>query len=207
MVELGEHGMAGGEGEGAQGDSTSEEVARLAEMLAGDDLDLSIEVADDLVGLVGREPRPDKTVLEELLTHPRSLQGITKILQRGDDDARQTACNLLFLLSMSEPERPFDKSCTAQVKNRTSIGNCAEVLSAVLYAIDSDTPAVVNAALNALMSVSFDNSPACLAIAKTPRLIRSFLLLLEERDGVDEARDGVMGRVYRAHPLRPPFLW
>ena len=195
MGELGEQGMElGTEGEeGEQGDSSPEEVARLAELLAGDDLDRQVEVADILVDLVGREPRPDKTVLEELLTHPRSLEGITKILARGDDDARQTACNLLFLLSMSEPARPFDKSCHAQVENRKSIGKCQGILAAVLEAINTGAPVVVNAALNALMSISFDNSSNCLAIAHTKGMILSFLLLIEDRDAPDEARDGASG--------------
>jgi hypothetical protein len=33
------------------------------------------------------------------------------------------ASNLLFMLSMSEPERPFDASCSAHMANRAIIGS------------------------------------------------------------------------------------
>jgi len=187
------------------GDSTSAEVARFATMLALDDTERQVEAADELVSLVGREPRPDKTVLEELLTHPCALEGIAKVLSTGDDDARQTACNLLFLLSMSEPERPFDKSCTAQVENRKLIGKSPRVFQALLLTIDCGTPAVINSALNALMSISFDNAPNCLTIARTPGLVGVFLRLLAQRDAPDEARDGASGVLCNVvRPSKPP---
>lgn len=48
-----------------------------------------------------------------------------------------------------------------------------------------------NAALNALMSISFDNTHNCLLIARTPGMIQSLLKGLHT--GSDESRDGVCG--------------
>ena len=48
-----------------------------------------------------------------------------------------------------------------------------------------------NAALNALMSISFDNATNCLLIARTPGMIQ--VLLNGLNTGTDDSRDGASG--------------
>ena len=58
-------------------------------------------------------------------------------------------------------------------------------------AIDSGIGTTRDCALNALMSISFDNADNCLNIARTPSMIQ--VLLEGLKQGSDESRDGASG--------------
>jgi len=58
-------------------------------------------------------------------------------------------------------------------------------------AIEKGSLPAQNSALNALMSISFDNASNCLRIARTPGMIQCLLNGL--RTGTDDSRDGASG--------------
>ena len=88
--------------------------------------------ADEIADLINREPCPDEALLcGILLCSNDALEGLTRIIFTADDESRQTACNLLFMLSMSEPDRPFAGTlCSAHKANRAIIGASPGLFSA-----------------------------------------------------------------------------
>ena len=112
--------------------STAEEIAAFARLLNHPHLERQTAAADEVVNLIGREPCPDDALLGGICHHPDAMEGLTRILLNADDEAKQVACNLLFMLSMSEPDRPFDVSCSAHIANRAIIGETAGLFDAVV---------------------------------------------------------------------------
>ena len=85
--------------------SSAEEVEAWARLLNDPFLERQAAAAEEVANLIGREPCPDVALLESICHHEDALCGLSRLLVAGDDESKQAACNLLFMLSMSEPER------------------------------------------------------------------------------------------------------
>ncbi|EKX35633.1 hypothetical protein GUITHDRAFT_118232 [Guillardia theta CCMP2712] len=171
--------------------SSNQEIAELAALIDSEIADEQLEAIEEVSQLIAREPIPDISLLSSICKQEKTLRGINRLILSDDDDGRQAACNLLFMLSMSQPERPFDNPCAAHVQNRAMIGNFPGLFQAFVVALDKGSIHTKNAALNALMSISFDNAENCLRIAETPGMIQTLLEGLNI--GSDESRDGASG--------------
>jgi len=112
--------------------SSKEDVATWARLLNHPHIERQIMAADEIAELINREPCPDEALLcGILLCSNDALEGLTRIILTADDESRQTACNLLFMLSMSEPDRPFAGTlCSAHKANRAIIGASPGLFSA-----------------------------------------------------------------------------
>ena len=110
--------------------SSAEEVEAWARLLNDPFLERQAAAAEEVANLIGREPCPDVALLESICHHEDALCGLSRLLVAGDDESKQAACNLLFMLSMSEPERPFDASCSVHVANRAKIGAAPKIFDA-----------------------------------------------------------------------------
>lgn len=110
--------------------SSAEEVEAWARLLNDPFLERQAAAAEEVANLLGREPYPDVALLESICHHEDALCGLSRLLVAGDDESKQAACNLLFMLSMSEPERPFDASCSVHVANRAKIGAAPKIFDA-----------------------------------------------------------------------------
>jgi hypothetical protein len=103
--------------------SSAGDVANFAQQLNHPHLERQIVAADTVANLISREPVPDEALLSQICHHRDAIEGLKRIILSSDDESQQTACNLLFMLSMSEPDRPFEGSCcTAHKENRSIIG-------------------------------------------------------------------------------------
>lgn len=171
--------------------STNQEIAELAALIDSEIADEQLEAIEEVSQLIAREPIPDISLLSGICKQEKTFRGINRLILSDDDDGRQAACNLLFMLSMSQPERPFDNPCAAHVQNRAMIGNFPGLFQAFVVALEKGSIHTKNAALNALMSISFDNAENCLRIAETPGMIQTLLEGLNT--GSDESRDGASG--------------
>ena len=116
----------------ADGDaqSSNEEIANWARLLNHPDSNQQMAAVDMVATLISREPVADEALLKGICRHEDSLAGLTRSLLVGDDESRQGASNLLFMLSMSEPEHPFDASCSAHMANRAMIGAAPGIFQA-----------------------------------------------------------------------------
>eukprot|EP00960_Hanusia_phi_P073109 767945-Hanusia_phi.AAC.14 len=171
--------------------SSNQDIAELAALIDSEIADEQFEAVEEVSQLIAREPFPDASLLSGICKHERTFRGIRRLILSEDDDARQAACNLLFMLSMSQPERPFDSPCAVHVQNRAMIGRFPGLFQAFVVALEKGSIHTKNAALNALMSISFDNAENCLHIAETPGMIETLLEGLNT--GSDESRDGASG--------------
>lgn len=111
--------MAHANDDGAQ--SSEEDIANWARLL--NHASSGASAAETVSSLISREPVADEALLKGICCHEEALRGLTRLLLVGDDEDRQVASNLLFMLSMSEPDRPFDASCSAHMANRAIIGS------------------------------------------------------------------------------------
>ena len=125
--------------------SSADDIANWARLLNDPYLERQAKAAEEVASLISRDPCPDDALLCGICKHEDALQGLQRIIATGDDESRQIACNLLFMLSMSEPDRPFDESCTAHVANRAIIGASpglfASFVSGTLHLPNPDSPA------------------------------------------------------------------
>jgi hypothetical protein len=101
--------------------SSEEDIANWARLL--NHASSGASAAETVASLISREPVADEALLKGICRHEEALRGLTRLLLVGDDEDRQVASNLLFMLSMSEPDRPFDASCSAHMANRAIIGS------------------------------------------------------------------------------------
>jgi hypothetical protein len=110
--------------------STAAEIANWAKLLNDAHPGRQMEAAEEIASLISREPCPDEALLGGICKQEDALKGLERIIATGEEESRQLACNLLFMLSMSEPDRPFDESCSAHVANRAIIGAAPGLFSA-----------------------------------------------------------------------------
>ena len=102
--------------------SSAQDIADWARLLNDPHPERQAKAAEEVASLISREPCPDDSLLRGICKQEDALKGLQRIIATGDEESRQVACNLLFMLSMSEPDRPFDESCTAHIANRAIIG-------------------------------------------------------------------------------------
>lgn len=109
--------------------SSVEEIANWARLLNHPHLERQTVAAEEISFRIGGEQERDEALLNGLVHHQDALRGLERLILDGDDEARQTACNLLFMLSMSEPERPF--ACSAHTANRSLLGAAPRIFYAL----------------------------------------------------------------------------
>ena len=107
--------------------TSDEEIAQFAAQLNHPHLERQIAAAEDISLLLGGD-RPDEALLGGIIHHKGALKGLLRLLHAGNDETWEIAFNVLFMLSMSEPERPF--ACPAHSANRTLIGEVPGIFEA-----------------------------------------------------------------------------
>lgn len=148
--------------------SSAEDVDNYARQLNHPQLERQIEAADTVANLISREPVPDEALLSQICHHEDALTGLKRIILTADDESRQTACNLLFILSMSEPDRPFEGSCcTAHKENRSIIGSSSGLFESFVagrLALSPHNPSPLVRRMRVMFQRGGEFAGACLCV-------------------------------------------